>query len=37
VPARGPQSLRGMYAGVARTLVEDEEKLFSTGERWDVE
>jgi len=37
VPARGPAALRGKYAGLSRTLVEDEELLFSTGERWNAQ
>ena len=37
VPARGPAALRGALRGTARTLVEDEEELFSTGVRWSVQ
>jgi prevent-host-death family protein len=35
VPARGPQSLKGALAGIARTAADDED-LFSTGVRWDA-
>lgn len=34
VPARGGTALRGKYAGLAWTNVDDEELLFSTGEQW---
>ncbi len=34
VPAPGPRSLRGSYAGVAATVAGDED-LFSTGEAWE--
>ena len=34
VPARGARSLEGLFEGLVRTNVEDEEELFSTGERW---
>ncbi len=39
VPARGGKGLRGKYAGLVLTNVDDEELLFSTGEDWtsDVE
>ena len=33
VPARGPNSLRGKLAGMAVTVVKDEE-LYSTGATW---
>ena len=35
VSARGPQSLKGAFAGMARTAVDD-EALFSTGVEWDA-
>ena len=35
VPPRGPRSLKGMFQGQARTAVDNEEELFSTGEEWD--
>jgi prevent-host-death family protein len=35
VPPRGGQSLEGLFQGRARTAVDDEEELFSTGEDWD--
>jgi len=35
VPAVGPQALRGAFAGVARTVA-DEEDLFSTGATWNL-
>jgi prevent-host-death family protein len=34
VPPRGPQSLKGLFEGRAKTAVDDEEELFSTGEDW---
>lgn len=34
VPPRGGQSLEGLFQGRARTAVDDEEELFSTGEDW---
>ena len=34
VPTRGGAALRGKYAGLAWTIVDDEELLFSTGEEW---
>ena len=37
VPARGPQALEGLFAGQVRITVEDEEELFSTGERWNAQ
>jgi prevent-host-death family protein len=36
VPASGARSLKGSYEGVARTAVEDDDDLFSTGERWHI-
>lgn len=35
VPAAGPHSLKGKFAGVAMTAVEDEE-LFTTGAAWNL-
>lgn len=35
VPAKGPQSLRGLLVGQVVSVSSDEE-LFSTGEEWDV-
>ncbi|MGH2951005.1 MAG: type II toxin-antitoxin system Phd/YefM family antitoxin [Solirubrobacterales bacterium] len=35
VPASGPHSLAGMYAGVAITSADDDE-LFGTGVAWDL-
>ena len=35
VPATGPHSLKGKFAGVAMTVVED-EKLFTTGVAWNL-
>jgi prevent-host-death family protein len=35
VPPRGGQSLEGLFQGRARTAVDNEEELFSTGEEWD--
>ena len=34
VPPRGPQSLKGLFEGRAKTAVDNEEELFSTGEDW---
>lgn len=34
VPPRGGQSLEGLFQGRARTAVDDEQELFSTGEDW---
>jgi prevent-host-death family protein len=34
VPARGPRALRGLFEGRVSTAVDDEEELFSSGERW---
>jgi prevent-host-death family protein len=34
VPPAGARSLKGLFQGRARTAVEDEEELFSTGETW---
>lgn len=36
VPAQGPHALKGRLAEVAVTVADDDE-LFSTGARWDVE
>jgi prevent-host-death family protein len=36
VPPTGAHSLKGLFAGRARTAVENEEELFSTDEVWDV-
>jgi len=33
VPARGPATLEGAFAGLVKTVDRDED-LFSTGERW---
>jgi prevent-host-death family protein len=35
VPATGPHALRGRFAGVARSVAEDED-LFGTGVAWDL-
>jgi prevent-host-death family protein len=35
-PARGGHAMKGMLAGVARSIATDEE-LFSTGETWEIE
>lgn len=35
VPATGPHALKGKFAGVAMTAVED-EKLFTTGAAWNL-
>lgn len=35
VPAAGPHSLKGKFAGVAMTAVDDEE-LFTTGAAWNL-
>jgi prevent-host-death family protein len=37
VPATGGHALRGKYRGVSRTMVDDEELLFSTGQHWEIE
>lgn len=37
VPALGPHTLKGSMRGIATTLVDDEELLFSTGESWESE
>lgn len=34
VPARGGAALMGKYAGLAWTIAEDDELLFSAGEVW---
>jgi prevent-host-death family protein len=36
VPASGARSLKGSFAGVARTAASREEELFSTGETWNA-
>jgi prevent-host-death family protein len=36
-PARGPHSLRGIFAGIARTATDNVEDLYSTGVTWEVE
>jgi prevent-host-death family protein len=36
VPAKSARGLRGSFAGVAMTTA-DEEDLFATGVRWDLE
>lgn len=36
VPPRGPGSLKGLFQGQARTAVDNEEELFSTGEEWNI-
>jgi prevent-host-death family protein len=36
VPALGPGSLKGLFQGRARTAVDKEEDLFSTGETWNA-
>lgn len=35
VPARGPHSLKGKFAGIAVTAVDDED-LFTTGVSWNA-
>ena len=37
IPARGPQALKGLFAGRVSTAVEDEHELFSTGEQWNAQ
>jgi prevent-host-death family protein len=37
VPARGPRTLEGLFAGRVSTAVDDEEELFATGERWNAQ
>lgn len=37
VPATGPHALKGRLSGVAMTADKDEESLFATGARWDLE
>jgi prevent-host-death family protein len=37
VPARGPRTLAGLFAGRVSTAVDDEEELFATGERWNAQ
>jgi prevent-host-death family protein len=36
VPARGARTLKGSFAGKARTAVEDERELFSTHAPWNA-
>ena len=36
VPVSGPESIRGRFAGIAATAVDDDE-LFSTGSAWNAE
>lgn len=36
VPATGPGALRGRFAGVARSVADDEQ-LFSTGAEWEFD
>lgn len=36
VPAKGPHSLEGKFAGIAISMV-GEEQLFSTGEVWETQ
>ena len=36
VPSRGPAASKGMFAGIV-TSSANEEELFSTGDRWEVE
>jgi prevent-host-death family protein len=35
VPAQGPHALKGRYAGVATSAVDDDD-LFATGATWDL-
>ncbi|HET7572456.1 MAG TPA: type II toxin-antitoxin system prevent-host-death family antitoxin [Gaiellaceae bacterium] len=37
VPARGPRALEGLFQGQVHVTVDNEEELFSTGERWNAE
>jgi prevent-host-death family protein len=37
VPARGPAALRGALRDRVRSTAVDDEELFSTGVRWDLE
>lgn len=37
VSAVSKTSARGMHVGVAVTVVDDEDELFTTGERWDAD
>lgn len=36
VPASGARSLKGSFEGVAMTVVDDEEQLFSTDAPWNA-
>jgi prevent-host-death family protein len=36
VPASGARSLKGSFEGIATSAVEDDQELFSTGERWNT-
>jgi prevent-host-death family protein len=36
VPAAGPHGLKGMFAGLAMSVVSDDQ-LFSTGQQWNVD
>jgi prevent-host-death family protein len=36
-PARGPHSLKGIFAGIVRTATINEDELFSTGVTWEIE
>lgn len=36
-PVGSPMALRGSMAGIAKTMVSDEEELFSTGEKWNAQ
>ena len=36
VPATGPGALRGRFAGIARSI-DDDEMLFTTGAEWDFD
>lgn len=36
VPARGPAALKGKFAGIVTSSPNDED-LFGTGERWEME
>ncbi len=37
VPAHGGRSLRGRFAGQVRTVVDDEDEVFTTGLAWDMD
>jgi prevent-host-death family protein len=36
VPAAGARSLKGSFEGIAMTAVDEQERLFSTGEPWNA-